>query len=79
MITHLYKTIKPNKMKWIKLSDRVPTEIIDGEKVLLYKMLNEGQAGQNPSVFPTNKIHVCNPDETWWMALPEPPKNIPNN
>jgi hypothetical protein len=65
-------------MKWIKLSDRMPLQNIDGEKVLVCRMLNDTQASQNPSILPTDKIHLCNANETWWMALPELPSGLEN-
>lgn len=64
-------------MKWILLRDRMPCSKIDGEKVLICKLLNQDQKLQEMSIFPTNRLHLSNKDETWWMALPESPtKNI---
>ena len=65
-------------MKWIKLSDRVPMNNIDGDKVLVCRILNEGQASQNPSILPTDRIHLCDENETWWMCLPELPSAVAN-
>jgi hypothetical protein len=65
-------------MKWIKLSDRTPVPEIDGKKVLICRLLNDSQAEQNPSVFPTNMVKACNKDETWWMSLPELPIGLRN-
>lgn len=66
-------------MKWIKLKDRKPTKQIDGEKVLICRILNVGQASQNPTILPTDKVHLCDVDETWWMALPELPSEVGNS
>lgn len=65
-------------MKWIKLKDRKPTEEIDGEKLLVCRVLNEGQINQNPSILSTNKIHLCDVNETWWMSIPELPIELTN-
>lgn len=61
-------------MKWIKLCDRTPIVEVDGKKVLVYRIVNESQSSSNPSIFPVNKIHLCDQNETWWMSLPDDPK-----
>jgi len=38
-------------MKWIKLKDRKPSEQIDGKKVLVFRIMNEGQKAQAISIF----------------------------
>lgn len=60
-------------MKWIKLKDRIPDKDIDGKKVLVCRILNKGQEDLNPSILPVDKIHLCDVNETWWIALPELP------
>lgn len=60
-------------MKWIKLKDRKPSIDIDGEKVLVYRIMNESQASMSISILDTNMIKHSNEDETWWMALPDKP------
>lgn len=58
-------------MKWIKLKDRRPDINIDGNKVLLYRLTNEGQKDMSISIHNTNMMKHCDPNETWWMALPD--------
>ncbi len=60
-------------MKWIKLKDRKPSVDIDGEKILVYRILNEGQKGFSTSIFATHMVKHCDENETWWMALPNEP------
>jgi len=60
-------------MKWIKLSDRVPNEEIDGKKVIIYRIMNDSQESLAISIHDTNMVKYCNPNETWWIALPEKP------
>ena len=62
-------------MKWIKLKDRKPSIDVDGKKVLLYRLLNEGQKELSISIHDTVMTKYCNEDETWWMALPDEPRN----
>lgn len=56
-------------MKWIKLADRMPDEKIDGEKVLILRVLGSTQESQAVSIHPVDKIKHCNPEETWWVAI----------
>ena len=63
-------------MRWIKLKDLAPSVEIDGEKVLLYRVLNDTQERQSYSIHNTIMVKYCNPDETWWMRLPEKPIHI---
>ena len=60
-------------MKWIKLSDRMPSIEIDGDKVLVYRVLNEGQKSMAMSIIDTRMLKHSNPNETWWIALPDKP------
>ena len=59
---------------WIKLKDQFPDEKTVGEKVLLHRVTTGPQTSQAISVYSTRMIIYCNPDETHWMPLPEPPK-----
>jgi hypothetical protein len=60
-------------MKWIKLKDRKPSVEIDGERVLIYRILNEGQRTMSIDTHDTRMVKHCDENETWWMSLPEPP------
>ncbi len=61
-------------MKWMKLKDRMPSVEIDGKKVLLYRLLNEGQKELSISIHDKIMTKHCDKDETWWIALPDKPK-----
>jgi hypothetical protein len=63
-------------MKWIKLSDRKPDINIDGEKLLICRIVTKQQELQAISIINTEFIKNCNPDETWWLTLPELPKGF---
>jgi hypothetical protein len=60
-------------MKWIKLKDRSPSADIDGEKILIYRILNEGQKDISINIYATHMVKHCDENETWWMALPSEP------
>jgi len=60
-------------MEWIRLSDKLPTIENQGVKVLLYRIMNEDQKLLSTTIHETAMVKHCNPDETWWMPLPEPP------
>tara|TARA_R110002126_G_C10156689_1_gene472316 strand:- start:343 stop:531 length:189 start_codon:yes stop_codon:yes gene_type:complete len=62
-------------MKWIKLKDRKPSTKIDGKKILLYRLTNDSQKELSTTIFETNMVKFCDKNETWWMALPEEPRN----
>ena len=66
-------------MKWILLKDRMPNEQIDGDKILICRMLNEGQKDQAISIMATHMIKHSVKEETWWMGLPELPKELEDN
>ena len=61
-------------MKWIKLKDRKPSCKIDGEKILVYRIVNESQTSVAINILATKMIKYSNEDETWWMALPDEPR-----
>ena len=65
-------------MKWIKLADRKPEVSIEGEKILMCRISNEGQLADTMTIGSTRLIHLSNPEETWWMALPELPQELVN-
>lgn len=58
------------KMTWIKLIDKCPTAEEVGEKVLMYRIMNDSQEKQAITIHETRMIKYCNPEETWWMRLP---------
>ena len=60
-------------MKWIKLKDRQPDIDIDGDKILLYRILNSGQEAMSISIFSTRMTRCCDEETTWWMSLPVKP------
>ena len=62
-------------MEWTKLKDKKPSVEIDGKKILMYSIVNEGQKDYATQVFDTKcMIKFCNVNETWWMPLPKAPK-----
>lgn len=64
-------------MEWIKLKDKLPNESQNGEKILVCRILNEGQKSQNPSIVHIDKIHLMDVEETWWLeGIPELPKEV---
>jgi len=60
-------------MKYIKLSNETPTIEEYGEKVLVWRIMNQGQQDQNPSILPISMLKQCNKNETWWCELPNNP------
>lgn len=58
----------------VSLRFEIPTAEKYGDKVLLYRLLNKDQKSMSFSIHDTEKVKYCNPDETWFMPLPEPPK-----
>lgn len=61
---------------WIKLIDKIPTVEENGEKVLLYRILNESQESMSITIHNTSMVKYCDPNETWWTDLPKPPVNV---
>lgn len=59
---------------WIPLSSKQPTKEINGEKVLIYRLMNDSQKSQAITIHETVMVKHCDPDETWWTELPKPPK-----
>lgn len=54
-----------------KLSFKKPNVEEHGEKLLIHRLVNDSQEAMSYSLFNTDKIHLCNPKETWWMELPD--------
>jgi hypothetical protein len=61
-------------MEWINVNDRLPTVENDGVKVLIHRIVNDSQSLIAISIHDTLMVKHCNPNETHWMPLPEPPK-----
>lgn len=61
-------------INWIAASEKLPTEEDNGEKVLIFRIMNGSQESLAISIHDTNMVKHCNPNETWWMELPKPPK-----
>lgn len=60
-------------MNWIKATDRLPDVGIDGDKVLICRMMNDSQKNMHMSIYSTQILKYCNKEKTWWMRLPEKP------
>ena len=64
---------KPAVMSWVAVSEKLPTVEGNGEKVLIYRIMNDSQESLAISIHETSMVKYCNVDETWWMELPKPP------
>lgn len=64
---------KPAVISWVAASDKLPTVDDNGQKVLIYRIMNDSQSSLAISIHETNMVKYCNPNETWWMELPKPP------
>lgn len=60
-------------ISWVAVSEKLPTVEDNGQKVLIYRIMNESQSSLAISIHETNMVKHCNPNETWWMELPKPP------
>ena len=60
-------------ISWVAVSEKLPTVVDNGKKVLIYRIMNESQSSLAISIHETNMVKHCNPNETWWMELPKPP------
>lgn len=60
--------------EWISVNDRLPESCSVGNKVLLFRLVNESQSALSITVFDTNMVKYCSPSESWWMPLPDKPK-----
>lgn len=68
-----YALDKHVNMNWIAVSNKLPIEEDNGEKVLIFRIMNGSQESLAISIHDTNMVKHCNPNETWWMELPKPP------
>ena len=64
---------KPAVISWVLVSEKLPTVEENGQKVLIYRIMNDSQSSLAISIHETNMVKHCNPNETWWMELPKPP------
>lgn len=60
-------------ISWVAASEKLPSVEQNGNKVLMYRIMNDSQESLAISVHETSMVKYCNPDETWWMELPKPP------
>ena len=58
---------------WIPCTEKIPTVELNGDKVLLYRLMNPSQSSLALNIYDTNMVKHCNANETWWMELPKPP------
>ncbi len=65
--------LEKNLNGWVAVSEKLPTIEDNGQKVLIYRIVNKNQESLAISIHDTNMVKHCNPNETWWMELPEPP------
>jgi len=65
--------IRIERSRWISASEKLPTIKDNGEKVLLYRIVNDQQSNMAISIHNTTLVKHCNPKETWWMEIPKPP------
>ena len=63
----------PPVINWVALSDKMPTKEVNGEKLLIYRIVNKNQRNMAMSIHDTYLMKNCNANETWWMELPKPP------
>jgi len=62
-------TSLPPDSDWISCSERLPSVEVDGNKVLIYRDMNEGQELMRYSVHDTLMVKYCEKG-TFWMPLP---------
>lgn len=62
------------KQDWIKLKFQSPNVVDNGNKVLVYRTMNISQESMSMSIYETSMVKYCDPEETWWTNLPNPPK-----
>lgn len=60
-------------IKWVACSEKLPNVEDNGQKVLIYRIMNDSQASLAISIHETSMVKHCNVNETWWMELPRPP------
>jgi hypothetical protein len=60
-------------ISWVAASEKLPSVKQNGNKVLIYRIMNDSQESLAISIHETSMVKHCNVDETWWMELPKPP------
>lgn len=60
-------------ISWVAASEKLPSVEQNGNKVLIYRIMNDSQESLAISIHETSMVKHCNVDETWWMELPNPP------
>ena len=60
-------------ISWVAASEKLPSVEKNGNKVLIYRIMNDSQESLAISIHETSMVKYCNVDETWWMDLPKPP------
>lgn len=65
-----YKEIIGKDWQMLDLLDLPDSQNI-GEKVLVHRVLNEGQKSMEIGILATNYLKYCNADETKWIPLPD--------
>ena len=63
----------PAVIGWVAASEKLPSVEQNGNKVLIYRIMNDSQESLAISIHDTSMVKYCNLDETWWMELPKPP------
>ena len=63
---------KDNAGSWVSVEDRLPDVKKDGNKVLLFREMNESQKALSICVHDTSMIKYCE-KSSYWMPLPAPP------
>ncbi len=64
---------KSDVKSWVAVSEKLPTIEDNGQKVLIYRIVNKNQESLAISIHDTKMVKYCDPNETWWMELPKPP------
>jgi hypothetical protein len=60
-------------ISWVACSEKLPNVEDNGQKVLIYRIMNDSQASLSISIHETSMVKHCNVNETWWMELPKLP------
>lgn len=63
---------RKDSVDWINVKDKLPDIKKDGNKVLLFREMNESQEALSICVHDTSMIKYCE-KSSYWMPLPAPP------